>query len=74
MQIIDADGHVTEHKYLDEIARYMPGGQAGNVFPPLDHFHTYHFRPNRTPFGSPDAAEWIGFLDEVGIDWTAVYP
>jgi predicted TIM-barrel fold metal-dependent hydrolase len=74
VQIVDADGHVTEHKYLDEIARYMPGGQTGSVFPPLDHFHSYHFRPGRTPFGSPDAAEWIEFLDEVGIDWTVVNP
>jgi predicted TIM-barrel fold metal-dependent hydrolase len=74
VQIIDADGHITEHRYLEEIARHMPGGQTGNIFPPLDHFHTYHFRPGRAVFGSPDAAEWIEFLDDVGIDWTAVYP
>src|SRR6266545_5744417 len=74
MQIIDADGHITEGAYAEEIARFMPNGQGRSIFPALDHFHTYYIRPSSTPFGSPDAAEWVGFLDDVGIEWTAVYP
>lgn len=74
MQIIDADGHITEGAYAEKIARYMPPGQGGHVFPPLDHFHSYYLRDRRAAFGSPDAAEWVDFLDNVGIDWTAVYP
>jgi uncharacterized protein len=74
MQIIDADGHITEGAYADEIAKYMPGGQGRSVFPPLDHFHTYYIRPSSAAFGSPDAGEWVEFLDDVGIDWTVVYP
>lgn len=74
MQIIDADGHIVESAYADEIAKYMPGNQGRSIFPPLDHFHTFYLRPDSTPFPCPDASEWLEFLDEVGIDWTAVYP
>jgi len=74
VQIIDADGHITEGAYADEIAKHMPGGQGRSVFPALDHFHTFHLRDSGAPFGSPDAGEWVEFLDDVGIDWTVVYP
>ena len=77
MRIIDADGHVQESAFLDEMARHMPeGNRRSGVFPPLDHFHTYFLRPARGAEGlpSPDAANWVEFLDGVGIDWTVVYP
>ncbi len=74
MQIIDADGHITEGAYADEIAKFMPGTQGRSVFPSLDHFHSFYIRPESAQFGSPDAAEWVQFLDDVEIDWTAVYP
>ena len=74
MQIIDADGHVTEGKYADDIAKYMPSDQGRNIFPPLDHFHSYYIRERSAAFGSPDAEEWVQFLEDVGIDWTVVYP
>lgn len=79
MQIIDADGHVTEGARNQEITKYMPkGNQGGSVFPPLDHLHFSYLRAPRNGgsggFGSPDAAEWIEFLDGTGIDWTVVYP
>jgi hypothetical protein len=35
-RIIDADGHINDYAYGDEIARYMPkGNQSSVVFPVL---------------------------------------
>src|SRR5436309_13781783 len=74
MQIIDADGHITEGAYIDEIAKYMPGDTGRAIFPALDHFHSYYIRERSAAFGSPDAAERVEFMDDVGIDWSVVYP
>lgn len=79
MQIIDADGHVTERVRGDEFMKYLPkGNQRDALFPALDHLHGYTLRPardgGRAGFGSPDASEWVEFLDQTGIDWSVVYP
>jgi predicted TIM-barrel fold metal-dependent hydrolase len=45
------------------------------LFPPLDHMHSAHFV--QTPSagrGKVGPDEWIGFLDDVGIDSTVLYP
>lgn len=75
MQIIDADGHIMDNAYMDEIAKYMPkGNQTPRIFPALDHFHVYVLRSGRSEFGNPDARGWVDFMDETGIEWTVVYP
>jgi len=76
MQIIDADGHVNDRPCMDEISKYMPPGNRTEIFPAFDHIH-FHFleggeRRSRT--GTVGPKEWVNFLDEVGIDWTVVYP
>jgi len=77
MRIIDADGHVSEQSWMDEIKHYMPGGNSNsNVFPRLDHLHQFFLRPGVPPEAGrrvgPD--EWIEFLDDAGIEWTVLYP
>ena len=76
-QVIDADGHVMEQSFVDELNGYMPKGSQGTrVFPPFDHLHQFYLRGESAPrqgrkVGAP---EWVDFLDETGIDWTVVYP
>jgi predicted TIM-barrel fold metal-dependent hydrolase len=75
MRIIDADGHVMDGYHMDDIARYMPAGhQRAQIFPALDHLHLYWLGSNRVRLADPDAGEWIEFMDDVGIDWSVVYP
>ena len=75
MQIIDADGHVNDRAYGEEIASYMPKGQQlAQVFPELDHLHFRFLKQNRRATGNPGPQEWIRFLDETEIDWTVLYP
>lgn len=79
MQIIDADGHVTEGSRGGEFTKYLPkGNQRGQIFPVLDHLHYTYLRAPREDgsggFGSPDAKEWDAFLNDAGIDWSVVYP
>jgi hypothetical protein len=77
MRVIDADGHITEGGRTEEMSKYMPQGNRQALFPVLDHLHFTYLRSSRGGgggFGSPDAAEWVGFLDEAGIEWTVVYP
>lgn len=77
MEIIDADGHVNERMDADGLSRYMPEGNRGSaVFPVLDHLHFNYLKPSRDRggVGSPDAAEWISFLDQTGIGCTILYP
>ncbi|MPZ15027.1 MAG: amidohydrolase family protein [Chloroflexi bacterium] len=78
MQIIDADGHISERARGDEIRKYLPRGNARDaLFPALDHLHTHFLRApddGSLGFGSPDAAEWVEFLDQTSIDWSVVYP
>jgi predicted TIM-barrel fold metal-dependent hydrolase len=76
MQIIDADGHVNDRPCMDEISQYMPAGNRTQVFPAFDHIH-FHFLEGgekRSRTGTVGPKEWLNFLDEVGIDWTVVYP
>lgn len=78
MRIVDADGHVSENAYTDEISKYMPkGGVNREIFPALDHFHMFLLSPprNRPPgSSSPDADGWRAFLDATGIEWSVLYP
>ena len=76
MQIIDADGHVNDRPCMEEFSSYMPPGNRTQIFPAFDHIH-FHFLEGgekRSRTGNVGPKEWINFLDEVGIDWTAVYP
>ncbi|MDC0033891.1 amidohydrolase [Alphaproteobacteria bacterium] len=80
-RIIDGDGHITENE-AEIIACMEPAyrriaEQSGVVFPPLDHLHagraveTPPKRDGRPIVGPPG---WIDFLDDVGIDYTVLYP
>lgn len=66
-----------------EIARFMPGVYSDSgrpirsVFPPLDHLHIPQGKISPEAFGGGrriGPAEWIEFLDDVGIDSTILYP
>ena len=52
-------------------------GRKGTCFPPLDHLHsgraveTPPQRDGRAPVGPKG---WLEFLDDIGIDWTVMYP
>jgi len=75
MEIIDADGHINDHAYGEEIAHYMPkGNQMANLFPELDHLHFRYLKQNRRPTGNPSPDDWVKFLDTTGISWTVLYP
>ena len=80
--INDADGHVNDYFFGDEIARYMPkGNQFSQMFPVFDHLHFRYLMKNRVPKyvgGSmktaPGAEEWLEFIEETGIAWSVLYP
>ena len=75
LQIIDADGHVNDHVYGEEIAGYMPkGNQMSRPFPELDHLHFRYLKQNRRATGNPSPDDWLRFLDKTGIRWTVLYP
>jgi len=75
LQIIDADGHINDHVYGDEIAAYMPkGNQMAKLFPELDHLHFRYLKQNRRATGNPTPDDWMRFLDQTGISWTVLYP
>lgn len=80
VQVIDADGHVMDQQYTEEISAYMPSRNArGQIFPALDHMHQFYLTPtSRQPNGAPrvrvGAKEWLNFLDDTEIDWTVIYP
>ncbi len=53
-RIVDADGHINDYAYGDEIAKYMPkGNQSSVIFPVLDHLHYQYLRKNREGMGNP---------------------
>ena len=78
---IDGDGHIMEDNA--GIIAHMKGAyreiaaRKGICFPPLDHLHsgraveTPPQRDQRPPVGPKG---WLEFLDDVGIDWTVMYP
>jgi predicted TIM-barrel fold metal-dependent hydrolase len=80
-RIIDGDGHILEDNA--GIIAHMEGayreiaGRKGTCFPPLDHLHsgraveTPPQRDGRAPVGP---AGWLDFLDDIGIEWTVMYP
>jgi hypothetical protein len=77
-RVIDADGHVSEGSWSEEIGKFMPdGNRSGHLFPSLDHLHGTYLRP---PEGRGETAgrvgpkEWGEFLEDTGIDYTVVYP
>ena len=76
MQIIDADGHVNDRPCMNEISKYMPAGNRTEVFPAFDHIHFHYLEggEKRSRTGIVGPREWVNFLDDVGIDWTVVYP
>jgi hypothetical protein len=80
-RIVDGDGHIQEDTqgilaHLAEPYREIARRRA-SLFPPLDHLHdgravetppTRDQRPRMGPEG------WLSFLEDVGIDWTVLYP
>jgi predicted TIM-barrel fold metal-dependent hydrolase len=84
--VVDADGHVWEEQagivarlpdpYRTDFEK-NPLVAATFLFPPLDHFHTMPARidvlETRTDL-DVGPAEWLEFLDEVGIERTVLYP
>src|SRR5579884_3565668 len=80
-RVVDGDGHVFEdHEGILAHMRspYREIAQRrGSLWPPLDHLHdgraveTPPMRDRRPRVG-PEG--WLAFLDDVGIDWTVLYP
>ncbi len=80
-RIIDGDGHLMEDNPAI-IAHMEPpyrdiAARKGIIFPPLDHLHAgraVETPPQRDqrPFVGREA--WLEFLDDVGIDWSVLYP
>jgi len=80
-KVVDGDGHIQED--TEGILAHMAppyreiAQRKGTVFPPLDHLHdgraveTPPMRDQRPRVG-PEG--WLAFLDDVGIDWTVLYP
>src|SRR5256885_13741719 len=80
-RIIDGDGHILEDNaaiiahmespYRDIAAR------KGVAFPPLDHLHSgraVETPPQRDQRPAVGPKGWLEFLDDVGIEWTVLYP
>jgi predicted TIM-barrel fold metal-dependent hydrolase len=80
-RIVDGDGHIVEDN-AGIIARMSPPyreimGRKGVVFPPLDHLHSgraVETPPQRDQRPAVGPQGWLEFLDDVGIDWTVLYP
>lgn len=80
-RIIDGDGHILEdNKGIIEhmTAPYREIAlRKGIVFPPLDHLHAgraVETPPQRDERPGVGPEGWLDFLDDVGIEWTALYP
>jgi predicted TIM-barrel fold metal-dependent hydrolase len=80
-KVVDGDGHIFEDH--EGILAHMSSPyreiaqRRGTLWPPLDHLHdgraveTPPMRDRRPRVG-PEG--WLAFLDDVGIDWTVLYP
>jgi uncharacterized protein len=80
-RIIDGDGHVME--YNGGIIAHMSSPyreiahRKGFVFPPLDHLHSgraVETPPQRDQRPAVGPEGWLAFLDDVGIEWSVLYP
>ena len=80
-RIIDGDGHIMEDN-LGIIAHMSSpyreiAQRKGIIFPPLDHFHAgraVETPPQREQRPAVGPEGWLDFLDDVGIEWTVLYP
>lgn len=80
-RVIDADGHIAEDSAA--IIARMPAAyrekarsQPFSPFPPFDHLHAAHLveMPEGAFNRHVGPAEWLAFLDEVGVEATVLYP
>jgi predicted TIM-barrel fold metal-dependent hydrolase len=80
-RIIDGDGHIMEDNA--GIIAHMASPyreitqRRGIVFPPLDHLHAgraVETPPQRDGRPGVGPEGWLAFLDDVGIEWTVLYP
>lgn len=79
--VIDADGHVIEQRQeiaacLDESvqAGELPLSDTNGLFPSLDGWRRGLMSSRPGHRDRPDAAGWLDFLDECGIERTVLYP
>jgi len=80
-RVIDGDGHIIEDQaaIIDHMSTPYREifRKRGVLYPPLDHLHTGRAvetppqRDGRAPVGPKG---WVEFLDDVGIEWTVLYP
>jgi predicted TIM-barrel fold metal-dependent hydrolase len=80
-RIIDGDGHIMEDNagiIAHMASPYREIAQRkGIVFPPLDHLHAGRAAetpPQRDQRPGVGPEGWLAFLDDVGIEWTVLYP
>src|SRR3989304_3900939 len=81
-RVIDADGHVVERdqqifKYLDPPFRGKEDLLNVAFFPSLDGWHRAARRVadgKGRGMPSPQAREWLAFLDEAGVEMSVLYP
>ena len=80
-RIVDGDGHIMED--TPGIIAHLPAPyqdiarRRGTIFPPLDHLHdgrAVETPPMRDGRGRVGPEGRLTFLDDVGIDWTVLYP
>ncbi len=82
VKVIDADGHVVERdeqlfKYLDAPFRGREDLLTVPFFPSLDGWHRAARRVadgKGRAMSSPQAKEWLAFLDEAGVEMSVLYP
>jgi len=80
-RIVDGDGHIQEDyagilAHMASPYREIPQSR-GTLFPPLDHLHearAVETPPQRDHRPRVGPEGWLAFLDDVGIDWTVLYP
>jgi hypothetical protein len=80
-RIIDGDGHIMEDTagiiaHMSSPYREI-AQRKGVIFPPLDHLHTgraVETPPQRDQRPGVGPEGWLDFLDDVGIEWTVLYP
>jgi hypothetical protein len=80
-KVVDGDGHIQEDH--EGILAHMASpyrdiaARKPSAFPPLDHLHdgrAVETPPQRDGRPRVGPEGWLDFLDDVGIDWTVMYP